>query len=347
MRTLHLLPQKRRWAIAEESLEIYAPLAGRLGISWMKAEFEDLSLKHMNPRAYSQIKESLNLKRSERESYLSKVNFTILSAADREGYDVKVESRAKHFYSIFQKMKRSSKDIDQIYDLLGIRIFCRNVNECYSVLGLVHRLWPPIEGRFKDYIAMPKANQYQSLHTTVMCYEGKLLEVQIRTDEMHTLAEHGVAAHWAYKKKPKGRQISPDDLLIISKLKDWDDSKLTSNEFLEEIKRELLKDSIFVFTPKGKIIELPKGATAIDFAYRVHTEVGNRCYAAKADGQIIPLGRELKNTQVIEIITSVNARPHINWLKLAKTSGAKSRIRHWLSPTRKPLIEKPVPSNLT
>ncbi len=338
MNTLQYLPQEKRRAIAEECLDIYAPLADRLGISWMKIELEDLCLKHMNPRIYNQIKEALNAKRSERASYLARVKETILKAAEEEGYVIDVASRAKHFYSIYQKMKRSSKDIDQIYDLLGIRIICRTVNECYSIIGLVHRLWPPIEGRFKDYIAMPKANQYQSLHTTVMCFEGKLLEIQIRTEDMHTLAEYGIAAHWAYKKNPKGRQINPDDLMIINKLKSWNGMKIRSNEFLEEIKRELLKDSIFVFTPKGHIIELPAGSTPIDFAYRVHTEVGNHCYAAKADGIIIPLGTELKNTQVIEIITLNNATPHVNWLKFVKTAGARTKIRHWLTEHDESLI---------
>jgi GTP pyrophosphokinase len=257
MNTLQFLPEERRRAIAEECMDIYAPLADRLGMSWMKIELEDLCLKQINPRAYNQIKEALNAKRSERAAYLAKVKEAIYNAAREEGYSIEIASRAKHFYSIYQKMKRSSKDFDQIYDLFGIRIICQSVNECYGILGLVHRLWLPIEGRFKDYIAMPKANQYQSLHTTVMCFDGKLLEIQIRTEEMHTTAEYGIAAHWAYKKNPKGRQINPDDLLIINKLKSWSGMEIRSNEYLEEIKRELLKDSIFVFTPKGNIIELP------------------------------------------------------------------------------------------
>jgi len=331
MNTLQFLPEERRRAIAEECMDIYAPLADRLGISWMKIELEDLCLKQINPRAYNQIKEALNAKRSERAAYLTKVKEAIYNAAREEGYSIEIASRAKHFYSIYQKMKRSSKDFDQIYDLFGIRIICQSVNECYGILGLVHRLWPPIEGRFKDYIAMPKANQYQSLHTTVMCFDGKLLEIQIRTEEMHTTAEYGIAAHWAYKKNPKGRQINPDDLLIINKLKSWSGMEIRSNEYLEEIKRELLKDSIFVFTPKGNIIELPAGSTAIDFAYRVHTEVGNHCIGAKADGAIISLATELKNTQVVEILTASNATPHVNWLKVVKTAGARSKIRHWLA----------------
>jgi len=331
MRTLQFKPEVRRKAIAQECLDIYAPLAGRLGISGLKDELEDLSLKHLNHDAYEQIKSFVAQKRGERADYLVRVETAIYEAAAVEKLDVEVETRAKHFYSIYQKMKRRSKAIDEIFDLLGIRILCRNQTECYTLLGIVHQLWMPIEGRFKDYIAMPKANKYQSLHTTVMCYGGKLIEIQIRTLEMHRIAEYGVAAHWLYKQQLSSDGAKPEDLAIISRVKSLNSFRITSNEFLDEIKRELLKDSIYVFTPKGDAIELPKGSTPIDFAYHIHTEVGNHCMGAKADGVIVPLKEELKNTQVIEVMTSPQSHPHVNWLRYVRTTHARSKIRSWLN----------------
>ncbi len=330
MSTLEHLPEARRREIAKECVDIYAPLADRLGISWLKAELEDLSLKHLHPQIYQQIKEHLLAKRTERAEYLGRVEKAINKAAKKEGLTVRVTTRAKHFYSIYKKMKYKDKKLEEIFDLLGIRILCETENDCYTLLGLVHRIWPPIEGRFKDYIAMPKDNQYQSLHTTVMGCGGRLIEIQIRTFAMHTTAEFGIAAHWAYKKGTKGR-INPEDLAIISKLKSWDGYAGGSEEFLEEIKRELLKDSIYVFTPKGDIVELPVGSTPIDFAYHIHTEVGNHIVGAKADGNIIPLSAELANTQVIEILTSPKGKPNLTWLRSVKTERARSKIRQWLN----------------
>lgn len=331
MRTLEYLPESKRKNIAKECLDIYAPLAGRLGISWAKDELQDLALKHLHPDYYDQIKEFVSQKKIERSDYLLRVENAILEAARTDGFEVEVATRAKHFYSIYLKMKRKGKKLDEIYDLLGIRVLCSNQNECYSILGIVHRLWIPIEGRFKDYIAMPKANRYQSLHTTVLCYEGKLIEIQIRTRDMHNTAEFGVAAHWFYKNQVRDPNKKSTDLTIINKLKSWNNVKITSRDFLEEIKGELLKDSIYVFTPQGDAIELPNGSTAIDFAYHIHTEVGNHCIGAKADGAIIPLKEELKNTQVIEILTSQKATPHVNWLRHVKTARARSKIRGWLN----------------
>lgn len=333
MNTLEYLSPSRRKAIATECLDIYAPLADRLGISWMKDELEDLALKALNPEAYQYIKEFLLSKRTERSDYLKRVEKSIYRAAGEEGVtDIAVSTRAKHFYSIYLKMKRRKKKIEEIYDLHGVRILCNTTNECYTLLGVIHKLWPPIEGRFKDYIAMPKANQYQSLHTTVMSFNGKLLEIQIRTKAMHYTAEYGVAAHWTYKQKTgSGIKIPTNQLPIINKLKNWEQNKMNSESFLDDIKEELLKDSIYVFTPKGHIIELPANSTAIDFAYHIHTEVGNHMIGAKADGSIISLGQPLKNTQTIEVMTSQNARPHINWLRLAKTARARQKIRYWLN----------------
>ncbi|MFP4211221.1 MAG: RelA/SpoT family protein [Alkalispirochaeta sp.] len=338
MRTLQYKEGPRQREIAQETLDIYAPLAGRLGISWLKDELEDLSLKHLHPDIYQLIKDRVSEKRDNRANYLKRIKETIRKAARKEKIPVVVESRAKHFYSIYHKMKRFGKDIDEIYDLFGVRMLCDTKTECYQLLGLVHRLWPPIEGRFKDYIAMPKSNQYQSLHTAVLGYDGKIVEFQIRTHEMHRTAEYGVAAHWLYKRGLTRERFRPGDLAIMHRVRYLKDAKITTDEFLEEIKREILRDSIYVFTPKGDAIQLPKGATAIDFAYHIHTEVGHRTMGAKADGAIVPLKEPLKNTQVIEVLTSPSAHPHLNWLRYARTSRARSKIRAWLNKNDENLI---------
>ncbi len=330
MRTLKWLPEDDRKRIATECLDIFAPLADRLGISWLKDEFEDLALKELNREAFDQIKLLVAEKKNERETFLSRVEREIREAAAKEGITVEIASRAKHFYSIYQKMRKRAKGSEELFDLLGVRLICSTESECYALLGIVHGLWKPIEGRFKDYVAMPKANGYRSLHTTVMCYDGRLLEAQIRTAEMHRVAEFGVASHWLYKKGTAAEVVKPEDLGIVNRLKDWSAMLENGAEFLDEIKRELLRDSIFVFTPKGDVFELPAGATPLDFAYLVHTDIGNRCLAAKADGAIVPLSAELKNTQVVEIVTSATARPNVNWLKAVKTAGARSKIRQWL-----------------
>ncbi|MFP4430817.1 MAG: RelA/SpoT family protein [Spirochaetota bacterium] len=331
MRTLEFKEAERRRDIAQECLDIYAPLASRLGIAWIKDELEDLSLKNLHPDSYDYIRHFVAEKRDERSDYLERVRRTLETTIEKAGLQVTVETRAKHFYSIYHKMKKRGKAIDEIYDLLGIRIVCDTETECYSTLGLVHGLWPPIEGRFKDYIAMPKANQYQSLHTTVLSFGGKMIEIQIRTREMHETAEFGIAAHWFYKREALPEQQRREDLAILTKVRNLGGMRVTSSEFLDEIKREILKDSIYVFTPQGDAIQLPRGSTAIDFAYHIHTEVGNHTTGAKADGQIIPLKAELSNTQVIEILTSPNAHPHLNWLRYVRTSRARQKIRQWLN----------------
>lgn len=327
MRTLKYLPAERQKEIAAECIDIYAPLADRLGISWLKDELEDLSLKALNREVFDQIKDIVNARKGERQEFLRKVSDRILAAAAKEGIEVEVNARAKHFYSIYQKMRKRGKGAEELYDLLGIRLICNTVNDCYALLGLVHRIWKPIDGRFKDYIAMPKTNGYQSLHTTVMAYGGQLLEIQIRTREMHMVAEYGVASHWLYKKGSTAEVPRLEDLPIVNKLKQWNQFIAEGDAYLEEIKRELLRDSIFVFTPKGDVIELPAGATPIDFAFAIHTDVGAHCLGAKVNGAIASLDSELKNTQIVEIITSPNARPNLNWLKFARTSKARSKIR--------------------
>jgi GTP pyrophosphokinase len=333
MRTLKYLPEDRQKEIATECIDIYAPLADRLGISWLKDELEDLSLKSLNREVFDQIKEIVNVRKDARQEFLRKVTDRILSAAAKEKIDVEVSARAKHFYSIYQKMRKRGKSPEELYDLLGIRIICGSINECYSLLGLVHRLWKPIEGRFKDYIAMPKSNGYQSLHTTVIAYGGQLLEIQIRTREMHLVAEYGIASHWLYKRGTTSELPRLEDLPIVNKLKQWNQFIAEGDSYLEEIKRELLRDSIFVFTPKGDVIELPAGSTPIDFAFAIHSDVGAHCLGAKVNGAIAPLDAELQNTQIVEIITSPSARPNLNWLKIARTSRARSKIRQLLVQT--------------
>ncbi len=338
MRTLQHLQPTRAREIANECLDIYAPLADRLGISWMKDELEDLSLKMLKPDTFQFIQDYLLSKKGEQTAYLNRVEKAIYRACGEEKLgNITVTSRAKHAYSVYMKMKKRKKEIYEIYDILGVRILCNTVTECYTLLGIIHRLWPPIENRFKDYIAMPKANNYQSLHTTVMALDGKLLEIQIRTREMHFTAEYGVAAHWAYKSL-SGSSVGKDPELddqqfsrIITKLKSWSSEIEQSESFMDDIKGELLKDTIYVFTPQGHIVELPNNATALDFAYQIHTEIGNHTTGAKADGNIIPLQQPLKNTQVIEILTSPNARPRLSWLRYAQTTSARKKIRTWLN----------------
>jgi len=338
MRTLQHLKPERAKEIAGETLDIFAPLADRLGISWLKDELEDLSLKILKPDTFQYIQEYLLSKKGEQTAYLNRIEKSIYRACgDANLSDVIVTSRAKHTYSVYMKMKKRKKEIDEIFDILGVRILCNTLTECYTILGVIHRLWPPIEGRFKDYIAMPKANNYQSLHTTVMALDGKLMEIQIRTKEMHFTAEYGVAAHWTYKSETGSEsgawsKMDNDQFSkIISKLKTWSSEIESSESYMEDIKGELLKDTIYVFTPQGHIVELPKNATPLDFAYQIHTEVGNHTTGAKADGSIIALNAQLKNTQVIEILTSPNARPRVQWLRYVQTSSARKKIKAWLN----------------
>ena len=336
LRNLDHLPEQQRKDCAQACLDIYAPLADRLGIAWIKDELEDLALKQLNHDAYQQIKEIVARKKNAREAFLDATRTLVMQEADKLGLKIEVKTRAKHFYSIYQKMRKRNKSADELFDLFGLRILCNSVESCYTLLGLVHRLWKPIEGRFKDYIAMPKSNGYQSLHTTVMTVDadGSLLEIQIRTGEMHHVAENGIASHWLYKKGSTHEIVRPVDISIINKLREWRQEegadKLSSASFLDAIKREFLKDSIYVFTPQGKVIELPDGATAIDFAYSIHSAIGERCIGAKADGAIIPLSQKLRNTQIVEILTSPSAHPHLNWLSFVKTSRARSKIRAWV-----------------
>jgi GTP diphosphokinase / guanosine-3',5'-bis(diphosphate) 3'-diphosphatase len=339
MRTLQYMEPTRAKEIASDCLDIYAPLADRLGIAWMKAELEDLSLKMLKPDTYQYIQDYLLAKKSEFDKYLETVKKKIANACIDAGIkNIKITTRAKHTYSIYMKMKKRRKEIDEIFDILGVRVICNTVPECYTLVGIIHQLWPPMEGRFKDYIAMPKANNYQSLHTTIMAMNGVILEIQIRTYEMDQIAEYGVASHWAYKAnigaQSSSSWVNMDSQQlsrIATKLKTWNSEIEQSESFMEDIKSELLKDTIYVFTPKGQAIELPIGATALDFAYMIHTEIGNHTVSAKANGSIVPLGQPLENTQVVEILTQKNAHPRVTWLKYAHTTSARRKIRAWLN----------------
>lgn len=331
MNTLQYMREDKQKRIARECLDIYAPLAGKLGIYSIKAELEDLSLKFLKPEVYNEIKTFLSEKKGQRGEFLKAVEKKIFDSAVEDGIAIQIKTRAKHFFSIYQKMKTKGKELNEIYDFLGIRILCKSQSECYAILGLVHHLFKPLSGRFKDYIAMPKENGYKSLHTTVMTPIGKPLEIQIRTINMNETAEYGVAAHWAYKEGKNGSELDSFNQNLLQKLKDINSEPYTSGDFMSSLKEDVLSDTIFVFTPNGDTFELPQGSTAIDFAYHIHTDVGDHCLSAKMDNSIIPLNRPLKNTQTISIQTSANAHPHLNWLRFVKTTRARSKIRNWLN----------------
>lgn len=329
IRNISSLEKEQQHALAEAVIEIWAPLADRLGMQKEKNEFEDMSLKYTNPKVYKQIEEIVSQSQEERAAYLEKAVNSIYKSAEKMGISVTIKSRAKHFYSIYQKMRKRNKEASELYDLLALRILCNTSAECYTLVGIVHGLWKPMDGRFKDYIAMPKSNGYQSLHTTVIC-EGKPLEIQIRTYEMHNMAEHGIASHWLYKKGTNHDLVEADKLDIFNKLQQFKENSLTDEATFNTLKNELLGDEIYVFTPKGDVRKLPSGATAIDFAYSIHSAIGEKIIAAKADGKIIPLSKPLANTQIIEIITNPQAHPTENQLKLVKTSKAHQKIHSWL-----------------
>ena len=329
MRNIKNLRPEYQKVIAEAAIGVWAPLAERMGMQAEKNEFEDLSLKYTNPDAFQQIKAIVSQKSEERAEYLGKATSAIYKAAEKMGLSVTIQSRAKHFYSIYQKMRKRNKEAGELFDLLALRILCNTPAECYALVGIVHSLWKPLDGRFKDYIAMPKSNGYQSLHTTVVC-EGKPLEIQIRTVDMHNMAEHGIASHWLYKKGSNRDLVEADKLDIMNRLQALKQASLSDDKSFSELKDELLGDEIYVFTPKGDVKKLRAGATAIDFAYAIHSGIGEKIVAAKADGKIIPLNRPLKNTQIIEIITNPQAHPTEAQLNIVKTTKAHQKIHSWL-----------------
>ena len=330
MRTLDHLPEKKRKLIAQETLDIYSPLAGRLGIHWIKAELEDLCLRHLKPDVYYRLAQLVAKKKSEREKYIEDVIANIEENLKEYGIKGSVTGRPKHFYSIYKKMEsRNANTIDDILDIVAFRIVLDNITECYKALGVIHSVFKPIPGRFKDYIAMPKPNNYQSLHTTVIGPFGERMEVQIRTQEMHQIAQSGIAAHWKYK---EGRaDISNQSKMEwLSRLLDSQKTLSDPTEFLESVKLDLYPGDVFVFTPKGEVKEFPHGSTPLDFAYAVHTDVGHRCTGAKINGKIVPLRYRLRSGDVVEILTSATQHPGKDWLKLVKTSRAISKIRAFL-----------------
>lgn len=339
IRNLKGYDNKTQRAVAAEVIDIWAPLADRLGMKGEKNELEDLSLKYSNPDVFQQIKAIVSAKKDERKNYLESAVQKIEEGAAKAGIKVSVKSRAKHFYSIYQKMRKRNKEASELFDLFALRILCDTVPECYTLVGLAHSLWKPLEGRFKDYVAMPKANGYQSLHTTVLC-EGKPLEIQIRTREMDNVAQHGVASHWLYKKGTNHDMVDLKGLSIFNQLRELKENRADDEGYFSEFKSELLADKIVVFTPKGDVIQLPVGASAIDFAYQIHSGIGEKIVGAKADGKIIPLSAPLQNTQIIEILTNPKSHPVEGWLKWTKTSKARQKIRAWLTANDETFTDK-------
>lgn len=333
MRTLGALREDRRIFKSRETLEIYAPIAHRLGINSIKWELEDLAFFYMEPNKFKQVSRMVTESRASREAYLDSVIQTLRAELDKVNIAGQVMGRPKHLYSIYQKMAKKGKGFSEIYDLIAVRIIVKTVKDCYSALGAVHTLWHPMPGRFKDYIAMPKFNMYQSLHTTVIGPAGRPLEVQIRTEEMHRQSEYGVAAHWRYKEKGgRGSSDALDQQLAwLREMVDWQDDTKDSREFLKDLKVDLAPTEVFVFTPKGEVMSLRAGSTPIDFAYAIHTEVGNHCVGAKVNGAIVPLSYELQLGDRVEILTQKSANPSRNWLNLVKTPSARSKIRSYFS----------------
>lgn len=331
MRTLAALREDRRIFKAKETLEIYAPIAHRLGINSIKWELEDLSFFYLEPAKFKQVSRMVAETRKEREEYLENIINTLKEEMDKIGVKAQIMGRPKHLYSIYSKMSKKGKGFSEIYDLIAVRVIVDSVRDCYSVLGAVHTLWHPMPGRFKDYIAMPKLNMYQSLHTTVIGPAGRPLEVQIRTEEMHRMSEYGVAAHWRYKEK-RGKSDSFDKQIAwLREMVDWQDETQDSREFLKSLKVDLAPQEVFVFTPKGKALSLRAGSTPVDFAYAIHTEVGNHCVGAKVNGSIVPLSYQLQLGDRVEILTQKSASPSRDWLNMVKTPSARSKIRAYLS----------------
>jgi GTP diphosphokinase / guanosine-3',5'-bis(diphosphate) 3'-diphosphatase len=330
MRTLDPLPEAKRRLIAQETLDIYAPLAHRLGISWIKAELEDLGLRHLDPEAYQELAALIARKRKEREGDINEAIRLLETKLAEVDVKAQITGRPKHFYSIYKKMREQKKEFDEIYDLTAVRVITSSLKDCYGTLGVIHTLWKPISHRFKDFIAVPKSNGYQSLHTTVIGPKGDPVEIQIRTKEMHRVAEEGIAAHWKYKEGKSGIDPADQSFVWLRQLMEWQRDLKDSKEFLETLRVDLFPDEVYVFTPRGDVRQFPKGATPIDFAFAIHTDVGLRCVGAKINGRLVPLRTELLSGDIVEIVTSPNHVPSRDWLKVVKTPRARSKIRQWI-----------------
>ena len=335
LRTINYMTHDKIIEKCRETLDIYAPLAARLGIYTMKMELEDIALKFLEPEAYYDLAEQVSERKGEREDAINHVVEEIEKTLNEIDIKHDIYGRSKHFYSIYKKMKYQHKTIDEIFDLMAVRIIVESVKDCYAVLGLVHTMWKPIPGRFKDYIAMPKPNMYQSLHTTVISDSGKPFEIQIRTYEMHKIAEYGIAAHWKYK---EGIASDKEEVKLswLRQALEWQKDVNDPKEFMESLKMDLFSSQVFVFTPQGDVIELPAGATPLDFAFKIHSDVGCKCVGAKVNGKMVTIDHRLENGNIIEIVTSPNAAgPSIDWLKIAKSSSARNKIRQWLKKENK------------
>ena len=338
MRTMGFMKPEKIIEKCNETLDIYAPLASRLGIFRLKFELEDLALKFLHPEEFQDLKQKVNKRKEEREETINHVIAEIKDSLDDMNLEYDIYGRAKHYYSIYRKMKNQNKQIDELFDLIAVRVIVDTVKDCYAVLGIVHTMWKPIPGRFKDYIAMPKPNMYQSLHTTVIGDNGEPFEIQIRTKEMHRIAEYGIAAHWKYKEGNTSGQASNDDVKLawLRQSLEWQKDLSDPKDFLETMKVDLFASQVFVFTPRGEVIELPAGSTPLDFAFKIHTAIGCKCVGAKVNGKMVTIDYTLKHGDIVEIVTSANAAgPSIDWLKIAKSSNARNKIRSWLKKENK------------
>jgi len=339
MRTLQFLEDDQQKRIAQETLAIYAPLADRLGIYWMRAELEDLSFGHLKPEVYREIRQGADERVRAKTQGLERVSNVLLERFQREQIPAEISGRVKHYYSIYRKMLRQGVDLDQVFDLLAVRVIVPESKHCYEVLGVIHSLWTPVQGRFKDYIAKPKKNQYRSLHTTVVGPTGDPVEIQIRTREMHLEAEQGVASHWMYKENAGFDKKDEDKFQWLRTFLSTVQELSYSKDFLEAVQIDLFPEEVYVFTPKGEVRELMRGSTPIDFAYQIHTEIGHHCVGAKVKGRIVPLRYELQNGDIVQILTSKNQTPKKDWLKIVKTAEARAKIRSWLRQEEKDRVE--------
>ena len=330
MRTLDYLPADKGRKIAQETLDIYAPLAHRLGMAKVKAELEDLALRSLHPDAYVDLQRRVAKRRLEREADINHVIAIVDQKLREVGIEAQIRGRPKHFHSIYKKMHDQGREFDEIYDLTAVRVITSSVRDCYGALGVIHSLWKPVPGRFKDFIAMPKVNMYQSLHTTVIGPKGEPVEIQIRTLEMHRIAEEGIAAHWLYKERKTGKDRLDDSLLWLRQLMENQQDMQDPGEFMDGLRVDLFPDEVYVFTPKGDVKALPEGSTPIDFAYAVHTKVGEHCVGAKVNGKLVPLRYELRQGDIVEVVTSPNQHPSRDWLKIVKSTRARTKINQWL-----------------